>query len=77
MGIQFPGITWTESGKPNWVGHFVTNYSPNPSLLVHDYACGGHTVDGVERQVRLEFLPYVADKPDWAPWQSNNTLFGQ
>lgn len=77
LGVEFPGHTWCEPGKPNWVGHLVqqirVHRTTNP--LVYDYAIGGDTVDGVRRQVQHEFLPHLAPKPDWAPWTSEDTLF--
>ncbi|EPQ58338.1 hypothetical protein GLOTRDRAFT_57235 [Gloeophyllum trabeum ATCC 11539] len=74
LGVDFPGITWTEQDQPNWVGHLVTKYTPNP-LLVYDYAVGGDTIAGVKRQVERQFLPHVGQKPDWAPWTAEDTLF--
>lgn len=48
-------------------------------LLVYDYAIGGNTVQGVARQVEEQFLgpDCVGTKPQWALWDSNNTLFGK
>jgi hypothetical protein len=92
LDIKFPGICWTEDGKPNWVGHLITKHYPHPRfdpskaeqskeyldnpLLVYNYARGGEMVDGVGRQINQYFLPGVGQKPDWAPWTSENTLFG-
>jgi hypothetical protein len=76
LGVPFPGDTWTEPGRANWVGHLIRNYSPNPSLLIYDYAVGGDTVSGVEYQVRAHFQPTAAKKPDWAPWTADDSLFG-
>jgi len=74
LGIKFPGLTYNEADEPNWVGHFVTNYSPNPDLLVYDYAVGGATAQGVKGQCH-SFLNHVGKKPEWAPWTSEDTLF--
>jgi hypothetical protein len=48
----------------------------NPDLLVYDYAVGGDNVLGLEDQVKKRFLPHAGRQPDWAPWKSDNTLFG-
>ena len=44
-------------------------------MLVYDYAQGGATVAGIERQVEQIFLPSLARKPKWAPWTKEGTLF--
>ncbi|KAI0648557.1 hypothetical protein C8Q79DRAFT_906407 [Trametes meyenii] len=87
LGVKYPGTTWcgrfdreshTYIHEPNWVGHIInlSQASRVPSsLLVYDYALGGDRVDGVERQIRRDFLPDLAPKPDWAPWTSDDTLF--
>lgn len=79
LGVDFPGITYCEPGKPNWVGHLVlqTNARRDQagSLLVYDYGVGGDRADGVGRQVREQFIPSLASKPEWAPWTSGDTLF--
>ncbi|GLB34892.1 hypothetical protein LshimejAT787_0204570 [Lyophyllum shimeji] len=91
LGVPFPGSTWNEPDLPNWVGHLVTKYFPRPRfipagveqdaaylerpLLVYDYAKGGDTVTGVRRQIQSRFLPSVGQKPDWASWSSDNSLF--
>ncbi|EJF66374.1 hypothetical protein DICSQDRAFT_97426 [Dichomitus squalens LYAD-421 SS1] len=75
LGIEFPGITWAEPAMPNWVGHLITEYSPGTHLLVYDYAVGGDTVGGIRKQVQVNFLPRVGEKPSWAPWSAQDTLF--
>ncbi|TFK81887.1 carbohydrate esterase family 16 protein [Polyporus arcularius HHB13444] len=79
LGVEFPGITYCEPGKPNFVGHLVRQVNAHrentSSILAYDYAIGGERADGVRRQVRQQFLPSLAPKPDWAPWRSNDTLF--
>ena len=62
---------------PNWVGYLITEYSPGTRLLVYDYAVGGDNVDGVRKQVQVNFLPRVGEKPSWAPWSAEDTLFGK
>jgi len=77
LGVEFPGLTYAEVGKPNWIGHLITEFKPSPSVqpTVHCFAVGGATVHGVARQVQDNFLPTVGQKPDWAPWTSSDTLF--
>lgn len=76
LGIEFPGITWAEPAMPNWVGHLITEYSPGMRLLVYDYAIGGDRVVGVRKQVQVNFLPRVGERPDWARWHAEDSLFG-
>ncbi|KAJ3562000.1 hypothetical protein NP233_g9845 [Leucocoprinus birnbaumii] len=91
LGVTYPGVPWTENGKPNWIGHLITKYCPHPRydpdeeeqredyrnhpLLVYNYARGGDRVTGVATQIRRLFLPKVGQKPTWAPWDANSTLF--
>ncbi|KAJ3758442.1 hypothetical protein EV360DRAFT_43921 [Lentinula raphanica] len=96
LGVDYPGYSpqmWNEPGTPNWVGHLITKYTPEPRykpdtdeqdegyqnnpILVYDYAVGGSTIDGVKQQIGLFFLAQngVGNKPDWAPWTSEETLF--
>lgn len=75
LGVDFPGNTWAEPGKPNWVGHLAIQRTPSP-LLVYDYGLGGDRVDGVRRQVEKEFIPHLGSKPSWAPWTEDDTMFG-
>ncbi|KAJ4475197.1 hypothetical protein C8J55DRAFT_123967 [Lentinula edodes] len=75
LGVDFPGYPlqmWNEEGTPNWVGHLITKYMPEPRykpnldeqdegyaenpILVYDYAVGGATIDGVKVQVEMFFL---------------------
>lgn len=77
LGSPSPAYVWTESNdKPNWVGHLMANHKANPDLLVYDYAVGGDDVCTLEDQVKKRFLPSAGQQPDWAPWRSDNTLFG-
>lgn len=62
---------------PNWVGYLITEYSPDNRLLVYDYAVGGDSVVGVRKQVQVNFLPRVGEKPSWAPWNAEDTLFSK
>lgn len=76
LGIEYPGVTWAEPAMPNWVGYLITEYSPYTRLLVYDYAVGGDAVAGVRKQVQVNFLPRVGEKPSWAPWSAKDSLFG-
>jgi hypothetical protein len=56
------------------VDYLITEY--NQSLvLAHDFAVSGDTVHGVEVQVNEKFLPYAGQKPDWANWTAQDSLF--
>ena len=78
LGVPYPGTTWAESGKPNWVGHLLNKLQRRQiSPLVYDFARGGDTVDGVERQIEQEFMPELAERPSWAPWENSDTLLSQ
>ena len=61
LGVPFPGNTYAEPGKANWVGHLVTRLKDETKLVVHDFAKGGDTTEGVERQITREFLPSLTD----------------
>ena len=76
LGIEYPGVTWAEPAMPNWVGYLITEYSPYTRLLVYDYAVGGDAVAGVRKQVQVNFLPRVGEKPSWASWSAEDSLFG-
>ena len=79
----YPGDTY--SGGPTWVKHLIstlsikvgylaTEYNQSP-ILAYDYAVPGATVQGLKWQVKEWFLPHAAQKPTWAPWTSDNSLF--
>ncbi|KDQ09428.1 carbohydrate esterase family 16 protein [Botryobasidium botryosum FD-172 SS1] len=74
LGIEYPGVTYAEEGKPNWVGFLATVYNASP-LLVYNYALGGATVDGVANQVERSFLPRAGTKPAGAVWTERDSLF--
>ncbi|KZT70157.1 carbohydrate esterase family 16 protein [Daedalea quercina L-15889] len=74
LGVDFPGHTFAEPGKPNWVGHLITEHALSP-ILVYDYGLGGDRVDGVQRQIEKDFIPNLAPRPSWAPWTEQDTLF--
>ncbi|KAG8955242.1 hypothetical protein FRC00_005548, partial [Tulasnella sp. 408] len=56
LGVEFPGDTWVEDKKPNWVGHLINRYYPKSPLLVYDYAVGGDNIKGLERQIKRQQL---------------------
>ncbi|KAH9946107.1 SGNH hydrolase-type esterase domain-containing protein [Epithele typhae] len=74
LGIPFPGVTWAGPGMPNWVGYLITEHTHHP-LLVYNYAVGGASMPDVRDQIQVNFMPRVGQKPDWAPWTSEDTLF--
>ena len=54
--------------------YLVTEF--NDSLIFgFDYAVGGHTVQGVIGQVDDDYLPHAAQKPAWAPWTAEDSVF--
>ncbi|EJD02495.1 uncharacterized protein FOMMEDRAFT_141520 [Fomitiporia mediterranea MF3/22] len=80
LGVPFPGITYAEEGKPNWVGYLARDLCPSGSgdvhpLLVFDYAKGGAIVPDVVLQVSDQFVEKAGKKPSWAPWAAGNSLF--
>jgi len=75
LGVEFPGATYAEPDEPNWVGHLVTNYAPTDQLLVYDYAKGGARVYSVKNQIQIMFKLQIGQKPAWAPWTAEDTLF--
>jgi len=74
LGVTFPGVTYAEPGKPNWVGHLVKSRPPE-TIVIYDYARGSDFVSSLERQIIYQYLPNVARKPSSAQWDSNDTLF--
>lgn len=77
LGVEYPGSTYAEWGKPNWVGYLVKQFSSGQDILVYDYAIGGQLVNGVINQIDKFFLPFAGNKPDWAPWTESDALFGE
>ncbi|KAJ7242921.1 hypothetical protein C8J57DRAFT_64542 [Mycena rebaudengoi] len=75
LGIKFPGETYAEWREPCWVGHLICNHSPNPNLLIYDYAEGGANVFDVKEQVQSIFLGHIGHKPESAPWTPSDALF--
>jgi len=75
LGVEFPGTTYAEQDAPNWVGHLITAYAPPNKLLVYDYAEGGSRVHSVKNQIQVMFKQHTSQKPTWAPWTAQDTLF--
>jgi len=70
--------------QPNWVGALISKYVPGQkyiprnqtsSILVYDFAIGGDTVSGVGHQISYQFISHMGQKPDWASWAPEDTLF--
>jgi hypothetical protein len=68
----YPGTT--TSGGANWVGYLATKYNDS-TILAYDYAQSGGVVQWVDGQVNQLFLPRAGQKPNYAPWSSNDSLF--
>lgn len=67
-----------DSTSPNWVGHLITSRRQDgKKLLVYDYAVGGHTLSGVRHQIENWFLPHAGTKPEWVPWNAEESLFSE
>jgi hypothetical protein len=90
LGVEFPGITYTENDTPNWVrephdtytvettdfqvGHLINQYYRSKPL-VYDYAVGGHTIKELPQQIeRFKLGP--GRKSRDVPWTPSNSLFG-
>lgn len=82
--IQHLRILWVHHFRAKTFGPGVVLYSggneaePLQSpIVVYDYAVGGHTVSGVENQIKQQFMSHVGRKPEWAAWTAADTLFGE
>ncbi|TFY72677.1 hypothetical protein EVG20_g339 [Dentipellis fragilis] len=76
MGVAFPGKTYNEPDKPNWVGHLITTHlKDRTDILVYDYARGGDGVSDIRRQAVHQFIPHLGKRPELCPWTSSDTLF--
>ncbi|VUC29789.1 unnamed protein product, partial [Clonostachys rosea] len=82
----FPGAT--TSGGYNWLGWLLSDYNKkNTNTFVYNFACSGATVDrsiippSSDSSLTLtdqigSFTRTLFKKPDYASWESNNTLAG-
>ncbi|CAG9955814.1 unnamed protein product [Clonostachys rosea f. rosea IK726] len=82
----FPGVT--SSGGYNWLGWLISDYNKkNTNTFVYNFAYPGATVDrsvippSSDNSLTLtdqigRFTKHLAKKPDYAPWESSNTLAG-
>ena len=52
----------------------ATEYN-HSSILAYDYAVPGALVQGLKWQVKKLFLPHAGQKPTWAPWTNDTSLF--
>jgi hypothetical protein len=80
--VPFPGQTYaTRPGalvpEPNWVGHLAHLRGADNPLLVYCYARGGDQASGVRRQVISQFLADAGQRPAWAQWNCDDTLFSE
>lgn len=68
----------------------MTKLKDETSLLVYDFAHGGDTTDGVERQIKNEYLPAIAAEVSRSflrnvlsrsqrkiSWATPNTMFSE
>ena len=81
----YPG--YTAANGPNWVDFLTVKYNES-ILLTYDLAYGGATIDSdlvapyepqvssVAEQIENEWFPVYASKPSFAPWSSDDTIFG-
>ncbi|CAE6449682.1 unnamed protein product [Rhizoctonia solani] len=76
LGVPFPGSTWTEGEKPNWVGHLLDTWPFKRPLLIHDFAMGGDTVRDMEAAVNGPYHELVNSRCKCNEhWKPENSLF--
>ncbi|KAF2263939.1 carbohydrate esterase family 16 protein [Lojkania enalia] len=79
----YPG--YTTSGGPNWIGYLVKDYNAS-ALYSFNFAYGGATVNAslvkpYQPTVKSlidqvgQFGRSIANKPSYAPWTAENSLF--
>ncbi|KAG8983884.1 hypothetical protein FRB94_010463 [Tulasnella sp. JGI-2019a] len=73
IGVDWPGYTWSDD-QPIWVNHLINIYAEK-TLLVYDYAEGGHRVLNVAMQVRKSFLRGAGRKDRDNAWTAEDSLF--
>jgi len=59
LGIPFPGVTWNEPDRPNWVGHLITKYCPEPRYRPNEAALYGCPVGDEEAQATWTKSPLL------------------
>ncbi|KAG8983886.1 hypothetical protein FRB94_002247 [Tulasnella sp. JGI-2019a] len=73
IGVEWPGHTWSKN-QPVWVNHLINIYAEE-TLLVYDYAEGGHTVRNVAMQVKDAFLTGAGREDRGNTWKAEDSLF--
>ena len=56
------------------IEYLATEYN-HSSIPTYDYAIPDALVQGLKWQVKEWFLPHAGQKPTWAPWTHDNSLF--
>ena len=51
LGVPFPGITWNEPEMPNWVGHLITQYCPEPRYSPSDAGLYGKSIYSMFKRI--------------------------
>ena len=69
----FPGLTY--AGGRNWLGYLAEKRSDSSPIYIYDYAVCGHNVQRMKAQVTYEFMEFAGKKPDYCPWESDNSIF--
>ncbi|KAJ1311189.1 hypothetical protein OPQ81_009690 [Rhizoctonia solani] len=76
LGVPFPGYTWTEGEKPNWVGYLLNTWAYERPLLVHDFAMGGDTVRNMEVAINGPYQELISSRCKCNEhWKAANSLF--
>ena len=63
LGVPFPGVTWNEPQRPNWVGHLLTKYCPEPRYRPSDGANYGKCRYFPDRSIYTNSFPHFQDCP--------------
>ncbi|KAG6336408.1 hypothetical protein ID866_2681 [Astraeus odoratus] len=72
---HLPGKKYIPPSRGESLPSDTTVTASESSMVVYDFAVGGHTVEGVRNQILRQFIPHVAAKPSWAAWGAEDTLF--
>ncbi|CAE6436999.1 unnamed protein product [Rhizoctonia solani] len=76
LGVPFPGDTWTDGEKPNWVGYLLKTWPFEQPLLIHDFAIGGDTVPRMEVIINGPYQDLVGRRCKCNEhWKPANSLF--